>query len=310
MSWVPLQLLGVLRLTETRGAASRLRWIAVLAGTFGLTILAGEPRAIADAGVIVAHLRGLADRSASAAGPGPAAVSVSSCWRPGARRLPRCGAVAARPGRHRHVPARGELGGPVQLGLAPAPVAAADAGAGPAGRLRLARPARLLRELQPGRGDGLRRDPPARGGGRPARPPPAAAAAARVGSLARHGAGRGSCSRSAATPPPVPCSSTCPSSAVSGCRAATSWSRTWRSPSFSPTGPTSRSATRAAVPPGTRRPPGGPGDGPRPPAPARHDRRRRARPILGHGPPPLAAGWPGRRQRWPAASSRGWSRTR
>jgi hypothetical protein len=53
LSWVPVQLLSVLRLTETRGAASRLRWIAVLAGTFGLTILAGEPRAVADAGVIV-----------------------------------------------------------------------------------------------------------------------------------------------------------------------------------------------------------------------------------------------------------------
>jgi len=53
LSWVPVQLLSVLRLTETRDTASRLRWIAVLAGTFGLTILAAEPRAIADAGVIV-----------------------------------------------------------------------------------------------------------------------------------------------------------------------------------------------------------------------------------------------------------------
>ena len=52
-----------------------------------------------------------------------------------------------------------------------------------------------------------------------------------------------------------------------------------------------------AVPPGARRPPGGPGDGPRPAAGARHDRRRRARPHLGHGPPPLAAGGPGRRRR-------------
>jgi len=53
MSWVPLQLLSVLRLTQTRSTASRLRWIAVLATAVGLTILAGEPRAIADAGVIV-----------------------------------------------------------------------------------------------------------------------------------------------------------------------------------------------------------------------------------------------------------------
>ncbi|HMG64099.1 MAG TPA: hypothetical protein VK599_14220, partial [Streptosporangiaceae bacterium] len=53
MSWVPLQLLGVLRLSQARSPASRLGWIAVLAGGIGLTILAGEPRAIADAGVIV-----------------------------------------------------------------------------------------------------------------------------------------------------------------------------------------------------------------------------------------------------------------
>jgi hypothetical protein len=77
VSWVPVQLLGVLRLTETRGAASRLRWIAVLAATFGLTILAGEPRAIADAGVIVViyaawRVARLGRR------PGPAAVPVAA----------------------------------------------------------------------------------------------------------------------------------------------------------------------------------------------------------------------------------------
>jgi hypothetical protein len=53
MSWVPVQLLAVLRLCETRSIASRLGWTAVLGGTLGLTILAGEPRAIDDAGVIV-----------------------------------------------------------------------------------------------------------------------------------------------------------------------------------------------------------------------------------------------------------------
>src|SRR6266516_3348430 len=55
MSWVPVQLLAVLRLTEAeaRSAASRLRWTGVLAAAFGLTILAGEPRAIDDAVVIV-----------------------------------------------------------------------------------------------------------------------------------------------------------------------------------------------------------------------------------------------------------------
>ena len=53
MSWVPLQLLCVLRLTGPGGKFSRLAWTGALAGTFGLTILAGEPRAIDDAGVIV-----------------------------------------------------------------------------------------------------------------------------------------------------------------------------------------------------------------------------------------------------------------
>jgi hypothetical protein len=53
MSWVPLQLLCVLRLTGPGTRFSRLAWTGALAGTFGLTILAGEPRAIADAGVIV-----------------------------------------------------------------------------------------------------------------------------------------------------------------------------------------------------------------------------------------------------------------
>lgn len=62
MSWVPLQLLAVLRLSGSSltdradSSASRvpvldgrrLRWTAVLALTFGLMILAGEPRAIVD----------------------------------------------------------------------------------------------------------------------------------------------------------------------------------------------------------------------------------------------------------------------
>jgi hypothetical protein len=53
MSWVPLQLLAVMRLSEPRTAASRLSWTGVLAGAAGLTILAGEPRALDDACVIV-----------------------------------------------------------------------------------------------------------------------------------------------------------------------------------------------------------------------------------------------------------------
>ncbi|HTX29126.1 MAG TPA: hypothetical protein VME19_19140 [Streptosporangiaceae bacterium] len=53
MSWVPVQLLSVLRLSQDRPAASRLGWTAVLATATGLVILAGEPRAIDDSCVIV-----------------------------------------------------------------------------------------------------------------------------------------------------------------------------------------------------------------------------------------------------------------
>ncbi len=54
MSWVPVALLCMLRLTESRALASRLRWTGGLAAATGLTILAGEPRAIDDFAVIVA----------------------------------------------------------------------------------------------------------------------------------------------------------------------------------------------------------------------------------------------------------------
>ena len=77
MSWVPVELLGVLRLSQARSTASRLGWIAVLAAATGLTILAGEPRAIADAGVVVAiyaawQVARLGRRC------GPAALSVAA----------------------------------------------------------------------------------------------------------------------------------------------------------------------------------------------------------------------------------------
>jgi hypothetical protein len=54
LCWIPLQLLAVLRLTADSGRRSRLTWLCVLAAAFGLTILAGEPRSIDDATVIVA----------------------------------------------------------------------------------------------------------------------------------------------------------------------------------------------------------------------------------------------------------------
>ena len=53
MSWVPLALLSVFRLSETRSMSSRLRWTGALAATTGLVILAGEPRAVDDACVTV-----------------------------------------------------------------------------------------------------------------------------------------------------------------------------------------------------------------------------------------------------------------
>jgi hypothetical protein len=77
MSWVPVQLLCVLRLSQPRTMPSRLAWTGILAGAFGLTILAGEPRAIDDAGLIVLlyaawQIARLGRRF------GPAAVSVAS----------------------------------------------------------------------------------------------------------------------------------------------------------------------------------------------------------------------------------------
>jgi hypothetical protein len=54
LSWAPLALLSILRLSQSRSVASRLGWIAVLATAIGLVILAGEPRAVDDVGAIVA----------------------------------------------------------------------------------------------------------------------------------------------------------------------------------------------------------------------------------------------------------------
>jgi hypothetical protein len=75
LSWVPLALLSILRLSQDRPWSSRLGWIAVLATAMGLVILAGEPRAIDDACVILLiyaawQVARLGRRA------GPAAVSV------------------------------------------------------------------------------------------------------------------------------------------------------------------------------------------------------------------------------------------
>ena len=58
MSWVPVALLALLRISEGRGLRRRLAWTVVLAAALAMVILAGEPRAIDDA-VVVVGLYGL-----------------------------------------------------------------------------------------------------------------------------------------------------------------------------------------------------------------------------------------------------------
>ena len=56
MSWVPLALLGLLRLTDpgaSMTAGSRLRWTALLAMAVGMVALSGEPRAVSDGAVVL-----------------------------------------------------------------------------------------------------------------------------------------------------------------------------------------------------------------------------------------------------------------
>jgi hypothetical protein len=53
LSWVPLAVLAVLRLSQRRGARSALGWSCALAIAVALVILAGEPRAISDAMIII-----------------------------------------------------------------------------------------------------------------------------------------------------------------------------------------------------------------------------------------------------------------
>lgn len=173
MSWVPLVLLAILRLCQDSPArGARFRWIAVLAVSSGLVILAGEPRAVDDALVIVL---GYATWMIARLGRDwfRPAVSVAAGPRPG--RLPRRGPVAARPGGRQHIAAGRRLDGLVRLRFAAGPLAAADARSRPARRIRIAAPACVLRGLQPDRGDELRRHPSPGRRVRPARPPPAGA---------------------------------------------------------------------------------------------------------------------------------------
>ncbi len=77
MSWVPFELLSVLRLSQPRSVASRLRWTGVLAAATGLTILAGEPRAVDDAFVMVV-IYAAWQILRLGRGCGPAALSVAA----------------------------------------------------------------------------------------------------------------------------------------------------------------------------------------------------------------------------------------
>ncbi|HEY2565405.1 MAG TPA: hypothetical protein VGI44_16970 [Acidimicrobiales bacterium] len=54
MSWVPLMLLALLKMSQHPTAHARLGWIALLGGSSGMCVLAGEPRAIDEAVIIAA----------------------------------------------------------------------------------------------------------------------------------------------------------------------------------------------------------------------------------------------------------------
>jgi hypothetical protein len=76
LSWVPLALLSILRLSQDRSVVSRLGWTAVLAMAMGLVILAGEPRAVDDACVILlVYAAWQVARLGRRAGPAAASVT-------------------------------------------------------------------------------------------------------------------------------------------------------------------------------------------------------------------------------------------
>lgn len=87
MSWVPVALLALLRLTEDarRTVGSRLGWTGVLSASVGLVMLSGEPRAITDAAVVLVLYsvwrlgrctgRWRRDRASSHAVPGAATLA-------------------------------------------------------------------------------------------------------------------------------------------------------------------------------------------------------------------------------------------
>ena len=193
LSWVPVQLLSVLRLTETREH----RLPPPLDRGPGRDVRPHDPggRAACDRRrrVIVVIYRGLADHPPrTPCGPSRHPRGRGLCrWWPGARHHAsvRCSGCRAWPSSAR--PSAGRARWPCStpgslphrwllLMLVPDLLGGASS---------LGQPA-FFANYNLAEVIGLRRDPPARRGGRPARPPPAAATAPRVGRLARDGARR------------------------------------------------------------------------------------------------------------------------
>src|SRR5271165_1200789 len=295
MSWVPVMLLSILRLSQDRRAASRLGWTGVLATATGLVILAGEPRAIDDACAIVViyaawQVARLGRRAGSALVSVTAGLALGAClgaiqWLPGLATISSSqrGADSMALYSSGSLPVRWVL-----LTLVPDLLGGSGSLSQPSffsfynltevtsyvGILPLVAAFALLGRLGWARGktEGVR--------------------GSRSGSSGTSWRSPEWCSRSAATPPWGICFTTCPCSVISGCRAAISSWWTWRSPSCSVTGPTSPSAgrgawgvagPRGAFFPSSPGSPDCPGDRPRRCAAACGGRGGHAGPHLGYG---------------------------
>jgi len=278
MSWVPLVLLAILRLCQDSPArGARFRWIAVLAVSSGLVILAGEPRAVDDALVIVLGyaawmIARLGRDWFRAAVSVAAGLALGAClgavqWLPGLAAV----STSQRAGGSTALFDSGSL--PVRwllLTLVPDLLGGSGSLRQPAffagynltevtsyvGILPLVAAFALLGRLRPGRRGGGGRGSEGRGsGGRAGR------------GLSRwpewivwHVIGlAGALLALGGNTPLGACSTGCPCSAASGCRAATFSCSTWLSPYCSPTGPTSRRRRPGRVGDWSALPAAGPG---------------------------------------------------
>ena len=96
MSWVPVALLALRRLSESQGWRRPLLWTAALAGSCAMIVLAGEPRAIDDAVVVIALLRAVASRGAW--NDDPSGWRTEGWWWPGSCWAPRSAPCSGCPG--------------------------------------------------------------------------------------------------------------------------------------------------------------------------------------------------------------------